>query len=191
MSISDRPQGQNDKYYIITFTDLIYAALLAYSLTLLHSAFEEISYTTLVIVFSVILLVYDWYGEHLIAVQRKVGTAATVFDFAAFLIYFGLLYTSAQVSYYVFLFMAIRALRGLIYNFMLMAKQPAVLERMKLKSWSISSSLMLLTYFGLFIATIYDVALCDIVFIISLISIWAVSYLIAYILEKTYLIRRI
>ena len=137
----------NTHPYLISFTDLIYAALLGYSLTLLEHAVTDASLASIgFIVTAIILMIYDWYGEHWLAVQQRVGGFAIVFDFFALMIYFGLFLSGARVSGLFMPLLALRALRGIVYNCVLLSSVGDPGWRETLKSFNISSSLMAITY---------------------------------------------
>ncbi len=138
---------KEDSLYFVTFTDLIYAILLGYGISLLHhGVLEKQVGPVLLVMFSLILVVYDWYGTHLLDPRRRAGVASVILDFVAFFIYFGVLLSSAQSSFYLFLFLAARAARGLLHDLLVLQKLPKPPEKIKLQAWTISSTSMLISY---------------------------------------------
>jgi hypothetical protein len=136
-----------DRTYLVSFTDLIYALLVGYAISLMHTSLLRSDGPALALeVFAALLVVYDWYGEHLLSTQKKAGVAAILFDFAALLIYFGLLFAAFTRLPVVLLLLAGRGARGLVYNAVLFIKRPNRVDKSKLIAWTISSSLMVLVY---------------------------------------------
>lgn len=185
-------QLSQDTRYVVEFTDLIYAALLSHSLSVLNSIFNddpealEIFIDSFLVSFAIMLLIYDWYGEHFLSVHRRTGSVSVIFDFVAFLSYFGILFSANQRSSYLFLFLALRGARGLVLNYLLYFNNVNRNELGKLISWSVSSSLMVLIYLILFF---YDILITDIViwlYVSSVVGVWLVSYAIAIFIERLF-----
>ncbi len=185
--LKKKEQLRAERPYLISFTDLIYAILIGYGISLLHnSVVKERLLGVLFVVFVLILIIYDWYGEHFLSAQVKVGVIATIFDFFALLIYFGLLFFSALSSIFLFLFLAARALRGLAINFLLLASKPSQQQEIKLKAWTISSTLMIIVYLTVFF---WFKFLCSVQFLMIAVMTWGITYLISLIVERIWLKR--
>src|SRR6267142_452471 len=132
----------NPRPYLITFPDLIYAALLSHALGILDRSLTVSFTSASFVLVAIILMIYDWYGEHWVALQRRVGSLSITLDFVALIIYFGLFFVGSQSSINFVLLLAARALRGIIINFILLRFNGDPGYRERLKSYNISSSMM-------------------------------------------------
>lgn len=173
------------KQFFISFTDLIYAALLGYGLQEFDKALTSRSITAAFVATAILYLIYDWYGEHSLEVNTTLGSLAIQFDFVALIIYFGLIYYSTRATEYFILLMAARAARGIAINIILLRSgNPAYGPR--LKSYNVSSSLMAGLYILIFII---DVRLAHFTlvarFIISF-GLWCLAYAAALTSEYIY-----
>ena len=184
-------QGHHKQPYLITFTDLIYAILIGYGISLLHSSVIEQRIPSLFLeIFVLVLLVYDWYGAHLVGTQTRAPTASAILDFTALLIYFGLFISSALLSIYLFPFLAARAARGIVLNYLVLRTLPKRPEEIKLRVWNISSGAMFLAYLTFFILAFFSVITStDTHLLMVAVIIWAISYILA-LLTETHLLRR-
>lgn len=109
-------QGTHEPF-VITFTDLIYGATLGAGLSLLAAALDEFSAVGVVLVlFSFVVLIYDWYGEHFMTVGQPIGGITIVFDAAAMMIFFLCFYWGADASVFFPLALVGIGIRGLAYD---------------------------------------------------------------------------
>ncbi len=175
-----------DRTYIVTFTDFVYAALLAYALDKLDRAFSSPSISIGFVSFAIVLMIYDWYGTHSLATHRRIGLTSISHDFISIGLYFGLVITGAESSIYFLLLMGLRGLNGVIFNCMLLRAPGNAYRRERLKSYNLSSSFMLIGFLLLFVVdTFLEVFSSLDRFIIS-IALWTIAYAVALIAESIY-----
>jgi ubiquinone/menaquinone biosynthesis C-methylase UbiE len=171
--------------YLITFTDLIYAAWLSYALTVLHEAANNQTIGLVFIVFAIALGLYDWYGSHW-AVIHRTGTIVTLLDFVALLVYFGLVFFGSKGSIYFMLLLAMRALRGIFFDILLLQKGNKPEEAARLKSWLISSGFMTATYLVIFGLASSKITLSSQEILVVSFVVWATAYASAEVAERIY-----
>lgn len=176
-------QPSSDRPYLITFTDLVYAALVSYSLPLVDRSVSSLDYTAGLLSFSVILLLYDWYGEHFVSAQRGTGTLSIVFDFVALIIYFLLLFFGARASHFWLAAFAARAARGLVMNNLLLRGSPSMEQKRKLQVWNYSSSWMFVSCLVLLVMSVVWWELAPLWLLTSGVLIWITGYLVAILME--------
>ena len=173
--------------HVITFTDLVYASLASYGLPLFDAALKRgDGWAVACLGMASVWMFYDWYANHFFAVEQHLGAKNIPFDAISFFQYAGLLYASALTSPWIFFFLAIRALRGIVYNELALRRGEGPRAAARLRSYNFSSGFMVLAYTPLFI---WDVS-CDI-FDAGLrlgiaIAIWALAYAIAIFAEARF-----
>jgi SAM-dependent methyltransferase len=174
------------RQYVISFTDLVYAALLGYALQELGQTLAKADFVdSLFIVSAILYLIYDWYGEHSLEVNTTLGSLAIQFDFAALVIYFGLIYSGARASLFFSLMMALRAARGILINVVLLKSgNPAYGPR--LKSYNVSSGSMAALYLAVFAIDVIAIRLSSPVRLAISFGLWAAAYAAALISERLF-----
>ena len=177
---------EDTKTYIVTFTDLVYASLLAYALDKLDKALGTPSLSLAFLIGTIIFMIFDWYGDHSLSVQRRAGTIAITLDFIAMAIYFAMIYSSVHFSIYYLPLMGLRGLRGMVFNYILikLPGQPYRVER--LKSYNLSSGFMFLTFTVLFIIDASMDSFSELERFLLASLIWLLAYGVALISEKIY-----
>lgn len=176
----------DNRPYIVTFTDLVYAALLSYGLDKLDQALSGNMPGSILVGYIILLMFYDWYGEHWLAVQRRVGTLSITLDIIALIIYFFLVYAGFASSIYYILLLAFRAFRGIVYNYILLKFEGNGEYKERLMSFNLSSSFMLIGYLVMFSLGITLLTFSSRgIFIIALVF-WLTAYLVSYTIGSIY-----
>ena len=175
----------NERSYLITFIDLLYAAIISYGLSVLHKSLENQTISSAFVIFAIVLAMHDWYGEHWVAITKKIGAISTIFDFIALMIYFGLIFFGSSSSLYFLALLAFRALRGIILNIILLTKHLISIEATRVRAWNISSIAMFIAYAITFSIGFWDssFSFSEIEVLLVSISIWISSYIIFYVAE--------
>jgi hypothetical protein len=175
-----------DRALVITFTDLIYASLAAYGLGLLNTALNQRNgWAVAYLAASAVWLFYDWYANHYFAIEQQLGGRNLPLDAISLAQYAGLLYTAATTSSWLFLFLTIRALRGILYN-ELALRHPGdgPYDPERLRSYNYSSGFMAVVYTGLLIWERQQHKV-DIELQFGLaVGVWLVAYAISLLAEK-------
>lgn len=171
--------------HLITFTDLIYAALISYGLFILQSSIDMPIVNLGFATFAIMLLCYDWYGEHFLSIQVKVGGLLLFFDFISLFSYFFLLWASVNNSLFYSFVLVIRALRGLAVNVLILPKHEDILLRSKIKSYNVSSGLMIFAYASVFV---YDNVgfLAPNERLLWCVGIWVAAYVASFVFEAVF-----
>jgi ubiquinone/menaquinone biosynthesis C-methylase UbiE len=176
------------RQYVISFTDLVYAALLGYALQQLDTVLTQQPVTAGIVSTAILYLIYDWYGEHSLEVNVALASRAIQFDFMALALYFGLIYCSTRASVFFMLFMAIRAGRGIIINLVLLhVGNPQYAPR--LKSYNVSSGVMASLYTIIFALDILVLHLTALERLVTSFGLWALAYASALVSERRYRMR--
>jgi hypothetical protein len=170
--------------HVLTFTDLIYAALSSYALPLFDSAADRrdkwaVGYLAV----AAIWMFYDWYANHYFGIDANLGARNIPLDLVSFFQYAGLLYTAARTSPWVHLFLAIRGARGIAYNEIALRTGKGPRDPERLRSYNYSSGFMVVTYSGLLVFELSRGQLRVGERLIAAIAIWLMAYGIALFVE--------
>lgn len=147
--MTDTPQSRT---YVLTFTDLVYAALAAYGLELTATALDHHDYWAVAYLGAGgVWMFYDWYANHYFASDEDLGAKNLPIDFVGLILYAGLLYASSKTSAWLFVFLAIRGLRGIVHNEMTLRYGTGRHDVERRRSYNYSSGFMVATYIPLFL----------------------------------------
>ncbi len=138
--------------HVLTFTDLIYAALAAYSISAFDIEASQRHWLAVAyLLVSVIWMFYDWYANHFFAIQEHMGAKNIPLDMVSFAQYAGLLFYSKYESPVIYIFLAIRGLRGIVYNEVALRQWHGVRDAERLRSYNYSSGFMVVAYSALYV----------------------------------------
>lgn len=169
-----------DRTLVITFTDLIYAALAAFGLGLVGTALDHHNaWAVAYLAAGGVWLFYDWYANHYFVIEQQLGGRNIPLDAVSLAQYAGLLYAASKTSPWILFFLAIRGIRGIVYNELALRREKRLYDPERLRSYNYSSGFMAMAYTVIFLDELKHKTVDVDVQLGLAVGIWLIAYGIA------------